>query len=62
MKATSKNKKQFIVTVEMFDGDLFQEKIKVQATNDAEAYEIAYNRIQPMAMRKCIDFAIVSVK
>ena len=62
MKTANETKKRFTVTVEMYDGDLYQKKMIVEALNDAHAYELAYKMIYPVAEYKCIDFAIVSVK
>ena len=54
--------KKYIVTVEIFDGDLYTKKISINAKNDAHAYELAYNIIGADAERKCYDFSIIHIK
>lgn len=58
MKTT---KKTFTVLVEIADIDLTEKKLKVEATSEAEAYEIAYNLLEANSIALHYDYAIVHI-
>jgi hypothetical protein len=54
-------KRTFTVVVEIADFDLTEKRMKVQATSEAEAYEIAYNLLESRSTDIWYDYAIVNI-